>query len=106
VVSPFLRELAQQHYKSPTAQGKSQLEPDSSQLIGTPLFLSKLQYYSKSPEDFSINIVADLNQNESKNSRPLILIDKNEVEPVAEFFEFAYGFLLIAAMFLFQLDII
>ena len=106
VVSPFFWELAQQHYKSPTAQGKSQPGPASGPVIGTPLFFSKLQIYNKSPEDFFTNIVADLHPNESKNSEPLILIHENEIEPIAELLEFGRSVLLRAAMLLFQLDII
>ena len=106
VVSPFFWELAQQHYKSPTAQGKSQPVPKSGQVPGTSLFMSKLPNYNKSPEDFFTNIVADLHQNESKNSEPLILIHENEVEPIAELLEFGRSVVLIAAMLLFQLDII
>ncbi len=87
MVSPFFWELAQQHYKSPTAQGKSQPGPQFGQVPNTPLFLSKLQHYSKSLEDFFTNIVADLHQNKSKNSRALTLIDENEAEAVAELLE-------------------
>ena len=46
--------------------------------------MSKLPHYNKSPEDFFTNIVADLHQNESKNSWVSNVVHENKVEPITE----------------------